>query len=380
MNRFEHISIKGYRRLNLVQLDMRDLTVMIGANGTGKTSFLDIFALLAASASGGLLDKVGGSLSEMMTRDGTDRLAFGLTMGVPNAAPLKYQLELTPRGQSYEISFETLTQQTNMSASEPFKHIESRGVNVKYYSSEEKRLISPVWEHNPYETSLSQAPKMYQVAENMRKQLASSTFYGPLDVAPKSLVRLPQSMRPATLPGRDGGELVSCLYYLRETDRDRFAVIEDTLSAAFSDFETLNFPPVAAGLLSMTWKDRNFTKPFYMHELSEGTLRFLWLLALLQSRDLTAITLIDEPEVSLHPDLLRLLADTMREASKRTQLIVATHSDRLIRFLQPKEVLVCNVEEGMATLEWADSLDLEKWLSDYTLDQLWAMNLIGGRP
>jgi predicted ATPase len=141
----------------------------------------------------------------------------------------------------------------------------------------------------------------------------------------------------------------------------------------------LSFPPVAAGTLAMTWKDRNFSHPFYMHQLSEGTLRFLWLITLLQSRDLTAVTLIDEPEVSLHPELLQLLAHAMREASKRTQLIVATHSDRLIRFLEPREVLACDSEDGLTTLNWADAIDLEHWLADYTLDQLWAMNIIGGR-
>ncbi len=65
----------------------------------------------------------------------------------------------------------------------------------------------------------------------------------------------------------------------------------------------------------MTWKDKNFSRPLYMHQLSEGTLRFLWLVTLLQSPDLTKVTLIDEPEVSLHLELLQLLADIMREAS-----------------------------------------------------------------
>ncbi len=193
-------------------------------------------------------------------------------------------------------------------------------------------------------------------------------------------MRQPQDMRPAKLPGANGEDLVSCLYDLRETDSDHFEMVEDTLAAAFPDFEKPSFPPVEAGRLSMTWKDKNFSKPIYVHELSEGTLRFLWLVTLLQSRELTAITLIDEPEVSLHPDLLRLLADLMREASKRTQLIVATHSDRLIRFLKPEEVLICDAEDGLMTVTWADKLDLEQWLAEYSLDEVWAMNLMGGRP
>ena len=382
MSRFEYIRVKGYRRLFFsVPLEMRDLTVMIGANGVGKTSFLDVFSLLAASAKGQLLERIGGTLESILTRNKADRLEVTLEMNVPGHAPLKYYLELNPiRGSSYEISEETLTQQNNPSALQPHKHIDSRSLNIKYFNIQTGSLEPPHWEHNPFETSLSQVPKMYQQSENLRKRLASCTFYGPLDVSSRSPVRLPQDMRPAKLPGANGEDLVSSLYDLRETDPDRFEMVEDTLAAAFPDFEKLSFPPVAAGKLSMTWKDKNFSKPIYVHELSEGTLRFLWLVTLLQSRELTALTLIDEPEVSLHPELLKLLADLMREASKRTQLIVATHSDRLIRFLTPAEVLVCDVEDGLMTATWADKLDLEKWLAEYGLDEIWAMNLMGGRP
>ena len=133
-------------------------------------------------------------------------------------------------------------------------------------------------------------------------------------------------------------------------------------------------------MLAMTWKDRKFDKPIYIHELSEGTLRFLWLVSLLQSPHLSTVTMIDEPEVSMHPELLSLLADLMREASKRTQLIVATHSDRLVRFLKPEEVVVMDIgEDGSATTEWADSLDLDQWLVEYTLDEVWRMGRMGGR-
>jgi predicted ATPase len=117
-----------------------------------------------------------------------------------------------------------------------------------------------------------------------------------------------------------------------------------------------------------------------MHQLCEGTLRFLWLATLLQSPGLTALTLLDEPEVSLHPELLSLLADLLREASTRTQLIVATHSDRLIRFLKPEEiVLMDSTEDGMSTLTWANELDLDKWLKDYSLDELWSNGRLGAR-
>jgi len=117
-----------------------------------------------------------------------------------------------------------------------------------------------------------------------------------------------------------------------------------------------------------------------MHQLSEGTLRFLWLVTLLQSPGLTSVTMIDEPEVSLHPELLSLLADLFREASSRTQLIIATHADRLVRFLKPEEVITTNLaEDGSSSFQWGDSFELDSWLEDYSLDQLWQMGRMGGR-
>lgn len=187
-------------------------------------------------------------------------------------------------------------------------------------------------------------------------------------------------MRPTSLPGADGEDLVACLYSLRESNRDRFEAITDTLSAAFSSFERIDLPLAAAGLLSLAWKDRNYKQPFFAHQLSEGNLRFLWLVTLLQSPDLPTITMIDEPEVSLHPEMLRILAELMREATERTQLIVATHSDRFVRFLKPEELIICDMsKDGGSTLTRGSDLDLEAWLDDYSLDELWSLGRLGSR-
>jgi predicted ATPase len=381
LSSFKAISVKRFRRLCDVELGLRPLTVLIGANGIGKTSLLDVFSLLASSAQGSLNKAISdlSGLRALITYDREEDLALGISMGVPGHEPLEYLLRLTPQGASYLIEEEILSQQRYYQPP-PFKHIDSHGSDVRYFEVEQRSLVRPNWEHNPLETSLSQVPKMYREPEDFRRKLASCTFYHVLDVEPRSPVRLPQPMRPASLPGKDGEDLVSCLFDLRETDRDRFEAIEDSLRAAFPAFERLDFPPVAAGTLAMTWRDRNLSKPLYMHQLSEGMLRFLWLATLLASPGLTALTLLDEPEVSLHPELLSLLAGLLREAANRTQLIVATHSDRLVRFLKPAEVVVIDsTEEGMARLTWADRLDLDEWLNEYTLDEVWRMGRMGGR-
>lgn len=378
MTRFQEISIKGFRRLANVQLELRPVSVLIGANGIGKTSMLDVFSLLASSARGSLnaaLSELGG-LSALITYDHAEELALGISMEIEkDTQTQRYSLRIKPRGPSYGIEQETLHQVHGPIA---YDSIDSHGGDIRYH--ENGQIIRPTWDHNPLETSLAQVPKVFLWPEDFRRRLASSTLYHTLDVEARAPVRLPQPMRPAPLPGKNGEDLVSCLYYLRETDRDRFEAVEDALHTAFQGFERLEFPPVAAGTLAMSWRDKNFSKPLYTNQLSEGMLRFLWLVTLLQSPGLTALTLIDEPEVSLHPELLNLLADLFREASRRTQLVIATHSDRLVRFLKPEEVVVLDsTDDGMARLTWADQLDLKEWLGEYSLDEVWRRGRMGGR-
>ncbi|MGE0084241.1 MAG: AAA family ATPase [Desulfococcaceae bacterium] len=381
MYRLNHLKIGGFRRLKEINLPMRPFMVLIGANGVGKTSLLDAYSLLSASAAGRLNSKLSqfGGVSGLLTRDKADSVSFSADMEVPGYNPLTYELNLTSKGSGYAISREVLSQ-IRYGNTDAFKHIDSKDGDIRYFEIDKEYPVRPNWEYNPLETSLFQVPKMFRQPEELRRILASVTQYHVLDVGHRAPVKLPQQMKPADLPGADGEDLIPFLYYLRESNRDRYEAIEDTLLSAFSSFESLSFPPVAAGMLTLTWKDRHFSKPFFMHELSEGILRFLWLISLLQSPGLSTVTMIDEPEVSLHPELLSLLADLMREASKRTQLIVATHSDRLIRFLAPEEVLVMDSDEdGNTTVAWGDTLDLDEWLKEYSLDEVWRMGRMGGR-
>jgi predicted ATPase len=292
--RFSDLSIQGFRRLHNIQLPLRPFCAMIGANGTGKTSVLEVLSLLASSAQGKLSSAITdlSGLPSVLTYDRAEDLRLGISMEVLNHKPLQYSLQLRPQGVAYVIEHETLRQQRKPTPSSPFLHIDSYGANIKYYEAREKKLVRPNWEHNPLETSLSQVPKMFQEPEDFRNRLASSSFYHVLNVDPRSPIRLPQPMRPATLPGRNGEELVSCLFYLREAERSRFEAIEDSLRAAFPRFDRLDFPPVAAGTLALAWRETGFSKPLYLHQLSEGTLRFLWLATLLQSPGLTALTLL----------------------------------------------------------------------------------------
>ena len=378
---FSRLSIQGYRRLKDLNIALRPINVLVGANGVGKSSVLDALRLLAASADRRLSATVSdlGGMWSMLTADGsTDTVRLGVQADFDLPAELDYRLDIRNMMPSIAMLSEWLSDVA--AVGEPAnRYIVAKGPDVEFIRSGQPSGPEGAW--NSGETALSQAPRSHREAMMFQRRLASvSDVFHTLDVSRRAPVRTPQTISPAQGPGINGEDLVSCLYTMRETEHNRYEAVEDALRAAFPAFERLDFPPVAAGRLLLSWRDRNFTRPFDTSELSEGTLRFLWLATLLQSPGLPEVTLIDEPEVSLHPELLRLLVELMREASTRTQLVVATHSDRLVRFLDPSELLVCDYDEtGGMTAKWADTLDLADWLADYTLDQLWSKGVLGGR-
>jgi predicted ATPase len=145
--RFGELSVQGFRRLQDVHLPMRPLCVMIGANGSGKTSVLDVLSLLANSAQGRLADSLSdlGALPAILTYDRPhNNLSLAISMELPNEKPLDYWLQLIPQGAGYAIEQEALSQQREPLPARPFYHIVSRWPSVAYYDADEGRLHPPV--------------------------------------------------------------------------------------------------------------------------------------------------------------------------------------------------------------------------------------------
>lgn len=229
---------------------------------------------------------------------------------------------------------------------------------------------------------LAQVPRTLREAEWFRTAFADVHFHDAIPVHGNAAVRRPQTLEPTTMLVAPGGEnLFSVLYQLRHEEPAWYERILDTLRAGFPGFERLEFPVVGGGQVTLAWHHTTYEgKPFFANELSAGTLRFLHLITLLLTPRSPTLLLIDEPEDSLHPELMRLLAELLQEAAERTQVIVATQSPALLRWLQPEHVIVADGKDGSCTLSPAKSLKLEQWLAEYSLDRLWQMGQLGGRP
>ena len=227
---------------------------------------------------------------------------------------------------------------------------------------------------------LASVPSDHPVVQEIRGLLRSTVHLIPVDISNRSVLRLPQNIAPGFYPYPNGERLFSALYNLRIEQEIVYESILNVIRAAFPNFKKLDFPAVASGKISLYWYDNFSQRPFDQNELSEGTLRFLWLVTTLLSPQKPPLILIDEPEVSLHPQLLMLLADVLKEASMESQIVVATHSDRLICWLDPEHIATVDKEEDVTSIKWLDPESLKAWLKRYTLDELWNMGELGGRP
>jgi predicted ATPase len=133
-------------------------------------------------------------------------------------------------------------------------------------------------------------------------------------------------------------------------------------------------------MIKLEWRERGSDTYFDANYLSDGTLRFMCLTTLLLQPDLPATILIDEPELGLHPYAITLLAALLRSAAKQTQVIVSTQSVSLVNQFGPEDILVVDREEGQSVFNRLAHADLESWLDDYGMGDLWEKNLLGGRP
>jgi len=137
--------------------------------------------------------------------------------------------------------------------------------------------------------------------------------------------------------------------------------------------------PVTGGTVGLFLEeDNNRTIP--ATRLSDGTLRYLCLLAILLHSEPPPLIVIEEPELGLHPDLLPTLSDLLLAASERSQLIVTTHSDVLVGALTetPESIVVCEKHDGQTEMRRLDKAGLAKWLENYRLGELWTSGELGG--
>ena len=181
----------------------------------------------------------------------------------------------------------------------------------------------------------------------------------------------------------DARNLAPFLLYLRGNHPEVYGHIRDAIRLIAPFFADFVLVPDKAGRVSLRWRQVGLPEDaFGPAAFSDGTLRFVCLATLLNQPDefLPKLILIDEPELGLHPHAIQILAELLKSAGARTQLIVATQSPYLVDLFAPDSVIVVERQDNASILKRLSNQDWESWLQEYRLGDIWRMNLLGGTP
>ncbi|MEE3716933.1 AAA family ATPase [Tumidithrix elongata RA019] len=353
-NQLSRIVIKGFKSIRECDLELKELNILIGANGAGKSNFISFFQMIQQIVARKLqlyTSKQGGPdvllhFGRKKTRELSAELYF---------SNISYKFVLEP------------TQDNRMVFA------------IENYLFDQKNLGS---EGAHFEIRIEDLIKMAD--PTMPLPMKGWRIYHFHDTGESSLVKQRQAINDNIYLRSDAQNLAAYLFLLKEQHQTHYQRIVKTIQLVapfFGDF-CLRPQPNSPDQIELEWFEKGEDKPFKAYQLSDGTLRFICLATvLMQPENLQPdLILIDEPELGLHPYAINVLASLLRATSKSKQIIVSTQSVALLNEFSAKDVIVADRNEGCTYLHRLNEDELESWLEEYSLGELWQKNILGGRP
>ena len=370
------LHLKDFLSFQDVSIELGPVNVLIGANGSGKSNVIDAIDFLRHCP---------GDLSSFVLNEGGAE-QWIRRVGGASIASVTAQCRL-PALFEYSISFqsEKRTPRINLEGLTPFVNGEPSD-DPEFIRTDRQFIFrdSPLQDLSnlrPAQAFLSQyRTPSADVISTLSGHLESIRIYRTLDTGKRTQLR-----RGAPVTGADDPQLnesgTNLAYVLHELDnQDRLGLVNEYLEEFAPHYQGVK-PRLVNGAWTLQLREAGLDSPTTTERISEGTLNFLCLLAILLDPNPPPLICIDEPEVGLHPDAIALVGKAILDAESRTQLIIATHSEALVdRFSdRPEAVIVCEKDSNNATtLKRQSHEELHTWLEDYTLGSLWQRGVIGG--
>lgn len=363
------LTISGFKSIGTVKnsqsLDIHNVNIIIGSNGSGKSNFVSFFKMLNNIMTGALQVFVG------KTGSSENILFFGSKRTSLLSASLEFSNESNK--DVYEFSLVKSVQDSLIFAEEKI-----------------------IWNDKVYPLGGGQKESMLvsndsnSVSEQIvRAILSSCKAFQFHDTSETSHIRNSCGIGNNKFLFSDAGNLAAILYVLKNKKEyfNYYKRIVDYVRFVVPQFDDFVLEPSVLNqdFIKLKWKQKGETEyEFGPEQLSDGSIRFIALATLfLQPEDLIpSVIVIDEPELGLHPQAVDILATLIKTASQHSQILVATQSERLINNFDADDIIVAehNKIENCSVYKRLNSNDLEEWLSEYSLSQLWEKNILGGQP
>jgi predicted ATPase len=346
------ISINGYKSFkDLKEFPLMSLNILIGANGSGKSNFIEYFVFLKEIISKRMqfyVNKKGGADMHLyLGPKETEQIKSILDIG-----DYQYRLILESTVDNRLVFNQELLEYQNQEA--------------EFKSGHDESVLA------------SNSSKVVQTFYHFINRWTHYHFH---DTCENSYIRRQHSIRDYEKLRPDGRNLAAFLYHLKNTDKDRYDLIRDTTQIAAPFFNDFVLRPKLQSngdeMIELEWAQKNTDYPFHPGQLSDGTLRFISLATALLQKPSAPVMLFDEPELGLHPDALNVLAGLFKQASYYTQIIIATQSATLLNNFDAENVVIINRNNGESMPSRLNEESLAEWLESYTLGELWQKNVFG---
>ena len=369
MRPVSRIEIAGFKSIRVAKLELKPLNVFIGPNGAGKSNFIGVFKLLHQIVEKNLAVSVaeqGGANSLLhFGRKRTPSISLKLQFGDGTNC---YGCVLAPNAEDNLFFKDEWCTYTGPSSTTGYPF---RDLLIKLsIGGRESRLLEEAEAH----------PN--GIASHVRDDFKGWRLYHFHDTSPSARIKQTGDLSNNRFLQDDASNLAAFLYQLQQTQKASYDHIVGAVRRVAPFFETFVLAPAKLNpeTILLEWKEKGADEYFKASALSDGTLRFICLATLLLQPTLPSVVLIDEPELGLHPAAVTLLAELLRSASKRSQVIVSTQSATLVNQLAPEEVVVVEHQDQTSSFVRLAREQLKDWIGDYGLGELWEKNILGGRP
>ena len=366
-------------------IELRALNLFIGANGSGKSNLFEAISLMRATPKEVRdVTRKGGGVTEWLWKGGPKNPASveWVVSHPKGRMPLKHVLAFRAVAQSFSLDderVENCAPQNDREADVYFYYRYQHGKPVvNSYENGKRSLATDTIEADRSILAQRRDPDIYPELAWLAQNYERVRIYREWSFGRNAVFREPQKadMRNDILE-----EDFSNLGLFLNRLRTRFPVAKRSILDGLKDlYDGINDFDVSmeGGTVQVFFTEGDFSIP--ATRLSDGTLRYLCLLAILCDPEPPPLICLEEPELGLHPDILPKVADLLRTASQRTQLLVTTHSDILVDAMtdSPEVVVVCSKEQGQTNMQRLNADDLSEWLKKYRLGDLWISGEIGG--
>ena len=325
----ERIHLEGYKSIKKMDLKLQPINIFIGANGSGKSNLISYFKLAHNLYEQRLCNYT-------MQNNAEDLVYFGLK-------------------HTQEISSEIVCKEGSYSFT-----LQPRANGSMFIATEDS------------------------MSSQMTAHLASFRYYHFHDTSKASPLRGKSDIEDNHTLSSDGSNLASMLYYIKEKHPKAFKRIELVIKSVMPYFDRFNLQPSQLNTerIELRWIDVNSPdKYFSARHLSDGSIRFIALATLLLQPSLPELIKIDEPELGLHPQAINKLAGLIRSAAERgCQTIIATQSADFISNFDASCIITVDKPQGQSYFNRLQPDQLQTWLEEYTLGELWSKSIIKGQP